>query len=519
MNNYILKYHLKISLFLILATMFLACETEFTGGAFFEEESKSIIEYIKSNEDSYSRFYELIKIGELESTLKAYNPTGSNYTLFLPTNEAIDKFLQNNQSYDDFQDLAMDIDYVKSLVRFHTVNMAIEKKDFYFGALPDTTLSGEILSVGYSGSIDSTIVKINNNASIIQADIRMANGYIHTIDEVLEPVVWSSYEWLKLHSDYSIFMQALEITGLKDTFKIEEYEEETKFPANTLLIESNEIFGKNGIFSIDDLIDNSSPDQSNYTSYSNGLYQFVAYHILERKRFLIDFEGKSINYNTYASSPISIDATGLDIKINTGVNIFETIINNNDTSVINFVRIDYNASNVITENGAIHFITDVMEPFTPTRKSKIFEFYEEPLISAAQESPGSYKFDDPETLEVINWQGVEEIKYVKSSSNLTDVSNNDYLNIDGAFKVSYQIPKFLPGRYMLRIRAKGNAFIQIYFDGQRIGGNIDLGGGMNTYDIGQVNNNGYEKHLLEINTLIPGTFTWDYVEFGTITNY
>ena len=101
------------------------------------------------------------------------------------------------------------------------------------------------------------------------------------IDEVLKPVVFTSYEWLDQNSGYSVFVRALEVTGLVDTFNIKSGENE--HPSITLLIESDEIFSEKGIYSIDDLIDKYSPESQNFSEYSNGLYQFVAYHMMTGK--------------------------------------------------------------------------------------------------------------------------------------------------------------------------------------------------------------------------------------------
>ena len=160
--------------------------------------------------------------GNLDKTLTAFNPHGDNYTLFLPTNEAFDRFISNSKKYNSFQDLLDDKDYVNELVRYHVVNMALRANDFPYGALPDTTLSGDLLSISYRIHGDTVLPIVNNNASLITYDIELINGFIHIIDEVLEPVVFNNYEWLKLYPEYSIFTMALEMTGLSDTFTVQE---------------------------------------------------------------------------------------------------------------------------------------------------------------------------------------------------------------------------------------------------------------------------------------------------------
>mgnify|MGYP006275520111 FL=1 len=351
---------------------------------------------------------------------------------------------------------------------------------------------------------------------------------MHVIDEVLTPVVYNSYQWLAEQPEYSIFTKALEITGLQDTFDATGMVDgKLRYPAITLMVESNEIFSKNGINSIEDLKKEYSPGSQQYTEYTNGLYQFVAYHIMEGREFLNDFEGIESNFNTYASAPISIDGRGIDIKINEGVEDFDTLVSQNDTTIIDFVKIHYDISNVLTKNGAIHFIDQVMELYRPSLVERRFQFYEEPMISQASENPNEYIFDDVDEFSVLTWSGVEELTYVKASSGLAQIWNNDYIEVDGNFTITYEIPKILPGKYLFQIRTneddRENATIQIFLDGKKIGRNIDLSSNpipwssVWYFDVSQVNFQNYEGHTLTIKALIEGKLTWDGVRFMPIS--
>jgi len=519
MNKVFYLISFLFSIFLV------ACEPEYTITPFFEGiykgRNESITEFIVNKADTFARFRDLMIAGNLDKTLSAFNPHGDNYTLFLPTNEAFDRFISNSQKYNSFQDLLNDTDYVNELVRYHVVNIAIRANDFPYGALPDTCLSGDLLSISYRSHGDTVLPVVNNNASLITYDIELTNGFIHIIDGVLAPIVFNNYEWLKQYPEYSIFTMALEMTGLSDTFALQESNSKIINPASSLFVEPDEIFNNEGIFTVDDLINKYSPDRQDYYSSSNGLYQFVAYHIMEGKVFLNNFEGQNTNYNTFSDLPISVDGTGLDIKINKGSKIFDTLISGNDTSIIDFIMINYNTSNVITKNGAIHFIQYIMEPYRPKPRQCIFQFYEDPVIFSASQRPNTYEFEDPEELEKINWEGVKNIKYVKLGSS-SEYYSDDYLEIEGEFSITYEIPKILPGLYMLQITANAdyydNAFIQIFLDDKRVGGNINLtsGGSYYTFDINPIYFINYEKHQLRIQTLIPGRLIWDCVIFKPI---
>ncbi len=527
MNNAGLFNKLRILLLIayLFSVLFFSCEPQYTITPFYEGIykgiDKSITEFIVNKADTFARFRDLMKTGNLDKTLTAFNPHGDNYTLFLPTNEAIDRFISNSQKYNSFQDLLEDKDYVNELVRYHVVNMALRANDFPYGALPDTCLSGDLLSISYRSHGDTVMPIINNTASLISFDIELINGFIHIIDGVLEPIVFNNYEWLKQYPEYSIFTMALETTGLSDTFAFQNNGVKIINPASSLFVEPDNIFNNEGIFTIDDLIDRFSPDRQDYYSSSNRLFQFVSYHIMEGKVFLNNFEGQNANYNTFSNLPVSVNGTGLDIKINAGSKIFDTLITGNDTSIIDYITINYDLSNVITKNGAVHFIQNVMEQYRPRPREYVFQFYEDPVIFSASQRPNTYEFEDPEKLEKINWKGTKSISYVKLGSS-SQYFSDDYLEIEGEFSITYEIPKILPGTYMLQIRTNANyynnAFIQIYLDDKRAGGNINLttGGNYYTFDISTVNFINYEKHQVRIQTLIPGRLTWDCIIFKPI---
>jgi hypothetical protein len=241
--------------------------------------------------------------------------------------------------------------------------------------------------------------------------------------------------------------------------------------------------------------------------------------------FLNFFEGVNSNYNTYGDLPVNIDGTGLDLKLNPGAGIFDTIISSSDTSFINYIKIEYDLSNVATKNGAIHFIENILELFRPGSRQVLLEFLEEPLIYQARQTPGNYRFDleDREDFEVISWEGVEQIEYVNSATSLEGVWNRDYLEMEGEFSITYLTPQILPGNYIFQIKANdeyfNNAVIQVILDGERIGGNIDLSSNQSAsssftrFTVGNVIFDNYENHSVTIQTLVPGRLTWDGIIF------
>jgi len=73
----------------MLLALMSACETDPDSSTWFDENSLTISQYLKNHQDEYSKAYRLLVAGKMLNTLSAYNPNGDNYTLFLPTDEAL----------------------------------------------------------------------------------------------------------------------------------------------------------------------------------------------------------------------------------------------------------------------------------------------------------------------------------------------------------------------------------------------------------------------------------------------
>ena len=490
---------------------------------FFDENVLSLATFLEKNQEEYSNFWELVQVTGLYHTLNAYNPHGDGFTLFLPTDEAFDRYIQRNDKYSSFEELIQDADFTWLLCRYHLVNRSLLSNEFPYGALPDSTATGDFLTIGIEVRGDSSVYTVNNSAPLKAIDIETTNGYIQVIDEVLEPISFNSYEWLKNTEGYSILSSAFELSGLKDTMDIYRLSSSGQLIKNgyTVFAEHDSIFQRNGIFSVDDLVDRVHTPGYELNDPEGGLYQFAAYHMLEGRYFLDAFQGSS-NYNSYAVYPVSINA-GLEIKINAGVDSFRFEISGTDTTLINYIGIYFQESNVNTKNGPVHFITEMMELYQPRRSQRTFQFLEDPKILESSKNTGSYEFVDHDLLELIRWEGPESLIYVKGSNSDNNAHNSDYIDLKGSFYFEYDMPKIMPGRYLVEIKTDAygneNATIQVRIDGKRMGGNINLTSGgssanpFSVFSLGIIEFTSYKGHLLEVKSLIPGVMLLDMIRF------
>jgi uncharacterized surface protein with fasciclin (FAS1) repeats len=505
-----------------------SCDEPVPEAGFKDVVRTSIFDYIVENDSLFSKFRQILVAGGLDKTVSAYNPNGNGYTLFLPTNAAIDDFIKNSSQFSTFEDLLSNKNYVAAMARYHVVNMGIITNDFPFGALPELNLSGQYLTIGFEIGEDSSYYKINNVAPLTVGNIEMSNGYIHIISKALTPITFTTYQWLEQNPEFSIFFDAVKSTGFKEVLSRVIERDTISLNPVTLFAEPDSVFHRNNIYSFDDLAHLLSPDNSDYTNPYNRVCNFVGYHILDGSLFLSDFEEKTTNYSTFGDVPVNVNGMGIDLAINKGKEIFDTLVSvDNDTTFINYITFYYDLSNVLTQSGVIHFVNQLMAPKAVGRAEQFFEFYEEPLFIKYREEGGEFLIEDHSLLSTISWTGGNnQLVFVKSDDVSETAWNQDYIIMQGDFSISYTLPKIVQGSYTFSIRAQANsnqnALVEVFFDDVKIGGLIDLtSGGNSSYPyveiiLGTVTLLNYESHVVTVKSLIPGFFYWDVVHFEPI---
>lgn len=527
------RLYIILSLFGVLL-MYSSCKkTPVSDTGFKDQISITIYDYLVENPNEFSSFLQMLKVAELDKTLSAYNPNSkksTEYTLFVPDNKAVDRYLKENGKYSTLDDLLKDVAFVKVLVRYHVLTFGIISDDFPFGAFTEPTLTNDYLNVNFIVGKDSTDYKINNLAMVIQSNIKTSNGFIHVIDDVLTPIVLNSYAWLKNNAGYSIFTKAIDVTEVNTIIDVDMKLKDQPLRPFTMLVEPDAIYKMRGINSFQELADSISPGRTDYTSVSNPLNIFVKYHILTESKFLSDLQNSATNYNTFADIPLNINGKGLDIAIN---QFKETFVSPDKKDTTDFVGLFYDESNVNTQSGAIHFINQIMRPQVASRANAYFEFWDETALKPFRDANSSvtYLFENHSLLKNVIWSGAS-LSYIKSIDAAEVAWSKDYFLIDGDFSITYNTPKIVQGQYNLflqvgadvldPLRKSAYALVEVSIDGTKVGGLIDLTkGGTATnpyvkYFVGSVDFKNYSGHAIQVNTLIPGKFIWDAVIFEKI---
>ena len=309
---------------LTLCCIFTGCDDGIDGSSRFTFTSELISTHLENNPEKFNNFTVILqkaKIGKKVSgsVLKTLSTYGS-YTCFAPTNEAVEKFLQEeyerylegertgitSPSLEDLTDSMATV-----IAKNHIIEMGYVTTDINEGAFPMSTMNRRFTTVEWISDEEGRVYAyLNNSARIIEPDLKMENGTIQVVDAVLNPSNKLIPELLKSQKPFGIFYKAIELTGLDELLSIYEIDPDydgtieatakldsetstSPYPKDkkqryTLLVETDELFINNGINDIDELIAFAeewygTAAKGDYKNPENALYQFVAYHIIDRQ--------------------------------------------------------------------------------------------------------------------------------------------------------------------------------------------------------------------------------------------
>lgn len=445
-----MKKYLKIirTFLMVLSVLFLyQCKEDLNGTDFKPFEGEPIGLYLESHDD-FSMWVDILTRTGFYNTL---NLEGT-YTCFVPNNNAVGEFL-NGKSLDEFE-----VDYLKLLVQFHSVGVIANSVDFKEGALADTTFSGDNLTISFGDGGFNNIM-VNKTARIIQRDINssqnISNGVIHVLDKVLIPITETVFDKLESAAEFSIFTEAVEAVGLKEELSslqksIDGYTVKTKF---TVMAVPDAVFNDNNITSFSDLKERYSPDSDDITSSDNGLYRYVAYHVLKGAWFYN-------NLGTFAegtNKQVILTLAPSELMIVEELN--GELIVNKDDALSTEVRIDQDYFNINAKNGTLHKVDHMMPVYNPP--PVLLEWSPTEIVECQELEIYGYKGTQTHnfsgnSISRWKWNIVDGYIQYKTKNN-TKLRNYDWLQCEirgrGWFEIT--TPMVLKGKYKLTIYAFG----------------------------------------------------------------
>ena len=311
----------SIAMLALLVMVLCGCKERIEEEARYTFVGHTIASFLESNEEIYSSFIEILRKGECLSLMKAYG----EYTCFAPTNDAIERYLYEQDSIywttlaagdpiwtgitsPELSELSDSM--CKVISQTHILADQYLTTDMEGDIIPTMNMNDRYLSLGYDVDENNmAVLLINGTAQIIAKDEEVENGVVHTLASVLNPSTNMVPTQVKEHEYFRIFSEALELTGydeMMQLYKDETYTDGDKqhldiklegycpYPADryygfTAFVESDQVFNKYGVFTLEDLIDKSAEWYPNadpsapYTSKDNPLNQFVGYHLINKK--------------------------------------------------------------------------------------------------------------------------------------------------------------------------------------------------------------------------------------------
>ncbi|GGK77729.1 fasciclin domain-containing protein [Rufibacter glacialis] len=465
MGNSIFAKALKAritALSLVLMTLLWGCEKEVVDVATTTD--VNMLGYFEKNANQFSSLIKILEKTEVAGFLAAYG----SYTMFAPTNEAIDIFLKEKGATSVDQ---LDAEEMKRIIRLHLLEDTIPTSTFTDGKLPKITMLGQYVITGAEVENGASRTRVNRQANVIQANIRVGNGIIHTIDRVLQPASKTVAQMLESNPEYSIFTAALKATGL--------FNQLNTTGAGiwyTVLGQKNSVYQKMGISNYNALKAKYS-HTGNPADKSDSLYLNMAYHILNDSKYLADLVTATSHVTLAPQEVITSKLKGEQVLINE--DIFNGVLEKG-------ALVDRKASDNTATNGVLH---DVTENYQIKKRNPVrvyFDVADQPEIRILpqfrrQGSPnvvfpvGSFKD--------IYFEGSNSptISYVTGADANAGYAYNDYLLVrmsdNVARLVEFTTPSLVKGRYKVWIafRQIGNtAPLQVYFNNQVLPRTIDM---------------------------------------------
>lgn len=482
----------RASLLFVFSLLLFSCKED---PVYWEVQSTEqvISEYVASHEQ-YSDFHEMLVATGNNSLLSVRGP----FTLFLPSNTQMEAYYAEKgvSSWEDFSE-----EFLSDLVLNHLVTSRLETNDFGLGALRDFNALGDYLVTEFEGAE----IIVNKQSMIIKRNISAANGVIHLIDRVIDPVTVSVYEWIANNPSFSLFKEGLELTGLKDTLNVIDFPYGQKMARTrfTILAVADTTFNRYGIYTIDDLIAYFTGAPDSITYIENGFYRYIEYHCMVETYYLNDLEDRDYPILSF-DNLIAVEVSD-DYKLNQSRE-FGT-----------YTGFIVNQSNNPAKNGAVHTVNDLL----PVEEPEVLQPFTFETTDYFDIKQGDYYrkyyarwFDGQNTFKYIKWQGDYLLYYYKDHDAPIQI-NYDCLTMSGWWWVQITTPKVMKGKYELTGYQWGGTTFAVWVDGVNtalILNNDDS----RTTSWGHFDWTETTRHTIRLVTKEPGLLFWDTVVFTPI---
>jgi len=452
-----------------------------------------ISQYVESDPE-FSEFSEILDATGLKSLLAVRGP----FTLFLPSNTQMEAYYKEKgvNGYAGFSD-----DVLKALAQNHIIGSKVETGDIGLGAITDVNALGDYIVTEFSGSD----IILDKSSKIIKRNIQAANGVVHLIDKVLDPVTKSVFDVLASNPSYSIFTEGLVRTKLKDTLQVITFPFGTKLARTrfSIFAIADTTFNRFGINNIDDLIRKYTTAPDSLAYMSNGFYRYMEYHCLAGTYYLNDLVTQLYPILSYDNNIfMTVDD---DYKINL------------ETDNISYTHFVIDQCNNPGKNGTVHTISGLLPVVVPNPTTTVWETTDHFDLKQGDYFGKYYSrwFDGQNTFRDIKWDGDYLLYYFKDHDT-GKLMNHDCLSMSGWWWVQVTTPKIMKGKYTITSNLwSGQTNYVVYVDGVN-SAIVKSSDPAETTPWGQFNWEKTEQHTIKVVTSSPGMLFWDTIIFTPI---
>ena len=305
---------MKIRLFYIFSLLLFihSCREEIDKSNRYVFTGETVADFMLNRSEKYSHFIDILERAGLLNLLSTYG----QYTLFLPDNDAVEKYVQEQDSIyhatketdepiwtgitspliEELSDSMANV-----IARTHIVEGNYRTAQFGEGALTKWNMNDRYLGINYKVTDEDYHIMINNTSAIIDSDNEVENGIVHILDQMINSSEEELPEMIAKQSCFSIFTEALKATGFADSLRLimdknyfaQNKSSEYSYPKYryykyTGFIEPDEVFHANGINNFNDLKAFAqkwygTEESDNPGSPKNALFKFVSYHFINRE--------------------------------------------------------------------------------------------------------------------------------------------------------------------------------------------------------------------------------------------
>ena len=228
------------ALTIVAGGTFTSCSDEIAESNRFTFTGELISNHLKNNPDKYSNFCKILdqaKIGKKAGSMLTTLSTYGSYTCFAPTNEAIEKYI--NEKYNEYLEskelnaidptvkivnTGITSPYLEDLsdsmatviAKNHIIEQGLTTIEVGNGAFPKKTMNRRSVMLGWTNDSLGFTVATVDGIEVAEQNIETENGYIHCIKGALSPSDQPTSALLASQPAFTLFSEALTKTGFDE---------------------------------------------------------------------------------------------------------------------------------------------------------------------------------------------------------------------------------------------------------------------------------------------------------------